>query len=91
MMWDGGWGMGAGVVIWIVIMLAVLALIVVGIVLLVRGLSGRGDYRRSSPPVMTPGPAGTEQATPLQILEQRYARGEIDREEFLQRKADLSS
>ena len=27
----------------------------------------------------------------LRILEERYARGEIDREEFLQRKADLTS
>jgi len=63
----------------------------VGIVLLVRGLAGRGDYRQPSPTVMTPGPTGTGQATPLQILEHRYARGEIDREEFLQRKADLCS
>jgi putative membrane protein len=91
MMWDGGYGMGAEGVIWLVVMLAVLALIVVGIVLLVRGLSGRGDYRQSSSSVMTPGPNGAGQVTPLQILELRYARGEIDREEFLQRKADLSS
>jgi uncharacterized membrane protein len=26
----------------------------------------------------------------LQILEERYARGEIDQEEFLKRKADLA-
>jgi hypothetical protein len=37
MMWNGGFGMGgAGGVIWIVVLLAVLALIVAGIVLLVR-------------------------------------------------------
>ena len=28
--------------------------------------------------------------TPLSILERRYANGEIDREEFLKRKKDLS-
>jgi len=26
----------------------------------------------------------------MQILEERYARGEIDRDEFLKRKADLT-
>jgi len=36
------------------------------------------------------GPAGmTAAETPLQILARRYAEGEIDRDEYLQRKADL--
>ena len=91
MMWDGGYGgMGAGGVIWIVVMLAVLALIVVGIVMLVRGLSHRNDYGasgyRQEPSLGNEGPK-----TALRILEERYARGDIDREEFLKRKADLSS
>ncbi len=33
--------------------------------------------------------AGHRQAG-LEVLEQRYARGEISRDEFLQRKADIS-
>lgn len=75
---------------WIVVIVAVLALIVVGIILLVRGLSGQRDYGRpgyhqGSPP----GSGGPSNA--LRVLEERYARGEIDQEEFLKRRADLSS
>jgi len=87
--------MDATGVVWMVIMLAVLVLIVVGIVLLVRGWGGRRDEGQWGSTRQTPfldGDAGgPDNRTPLQILEQRYARGEIDREEFLQRKADLQS
>lgn len=88
MMWNGGWGMGAGGVIWMVVMVAVLALIVVGIVLLVRGLSGRRDYGQAG---YSQGPpsAGAGPRSALQILEERYARGEIDQDEFLRRRQDL--
>jgi putative membrane protein len=69
-----------------VFMLVVLALIVVGIILLVRGLN-RHDHVHSGPPQgHPPGPGST---SALQVLEERYARGEIQREEFLQRKQDL--
>jgi putative membrane protein len=89
MMWGWGNGMGgAGGVVGIVVMLAVLALIVVGIVLLVRGLTGRHYYSEAGRSPEAP-PVGTASKGALQVLEDRYARGDIDREEFLQRKQDL--
>jgi putative membrane protein len=104
MMWGGGYGWdGFGSVVGTLVMLIVLALIAVGVYLLVRGLTSRqnpGETARSqqAPPAGTPPvgatPAGTPPAdtgsqTALRILEERYARGEIDRDEFLQRKQDL--
>jgi putative membrane protein len=70
-------------------MLALCVLVVVGIVLLVRGLwsggeggaAGRGEDRPAQ------GDGAHERA--LGVLEERYARGEIEREEFFRRKADL--
>jgi len=83
--WGNGWG-AAGEALMVIVMLAVLALIVVGIILLVRGLSGPNQSAQNLPPGPPP-PQSTSKA--LQVLEERYARGEIDREEFLQRKQDL--
>jgi putative membrane protein len=83
--WGDGWG-GAGMALMWLVMLAVLALIVVGIVLLVRGLT-RHDQVQPGPPQGPPG--GPSKSSALQVLEERYARGEIQREEFLQRKQDL--
>ena len=83
--WGNGWG-GGGEALMVVVMLAVLALIVVGIVLLVRGLTRHDHVQPGPPPGLPPAPSAR---TALQVLEERYARGEIDREEFLQRKQDL--
>jgi putative membrane protein len=89
-MWNGGLGMGGGWIFGWIIMIVVLALIVVGVIFLVRGLSGRNDHSQvGQPPQGTPPPAGPAPKSALQVLEERYARGEIDREEFVQRKQDL--
>jgi putative membrane protein len=83
--WGDGWG-GAGSAVMVVVMLAVVALIVVGIILLVRGTT-RHDHVQPGPPHgPMPGPSSS---SALQVLEERYARGDIQREEFLQRKQDL--
>lgn len=75
-MWGSDWHWGFGFGHWIfgILFWIVIVLIIVGVVRAVGG-SGGGDRR-----------AGM---TPLQILEQRYARGEIGQEEFDRRKRDL--
>lgn len=85
MMGYGGWGMGAGgpigmILFWIVAILAVAWLL--------RSLdlgtawSGRRDEPRTPD---TPAPD-----LALSILRERYARGEIDADELARRKQDLA-
>ncbi|GMR17863.1 MAG: SHOCT domain-containing protein [Gammaproteobacteria bacterium] len=73
----GSWGMGFG---WI-FMILFWALIILGIIAIVKWLSTSttGDSFTRSP------------KTALEILEGRYARGEIGQEEFEQKKGDLTS
>ena len=73
-----GWGYGGygpfHLIIWIVILIAIVALVV----WLVRSLGVGGGHQL--PPRRSPG---------LDVLEERYARGEINRDEYLQKKRDM--
>lgn len=73
--WDHMWGWGWGVMI--VGMFFWVALVVLLVWLVVSAT------RRSQHP-----PSGVGRRA-LGILDERYARGEIDREEYLARRADL--
>lgn len=80
MMWGGGWGWGHAIFGWVMMILFWGGLILL-IVLAVRWL-GTGQGGQSAPP-----PAGK---TALDILRERFARGEIDKDEFEERKRLLS-
>jgi putative membrane protein len=87
--WGGmGWiGMAFMILFWIAV--------AIGIVYLVRHLVARPSQQQSpNPSVYGPGSHAQEAQRPhtsaLQILEERYARGEIDQAEFLARRADLT-
>lgn len=73
-MMGAGW-MGAPMVLWPVFLLA---LVVGGLWLLGRAFGDR-----------SPRPGGDADPRALSILEERFARGEIDREEFEQRRQTL--
>ncbi len=70
----GGWGMGFGGPFMVVFWV----LVIVGVVALIRWFADQssGADRRG-------------EKRPLEILRERYARGEIDREEYEQKRKDL--
>ncbi|WP_218822863.1 SHOCT domain-containing protein [Tistlia consotensis] len=84
-MWDGGtmWGDGwHGWLLGPVMMILVLALVLVGVVVLLRWLVG--PLHPHHPPTYPP--AGK---SALDILKERFARGEIDKDEFEERRRVL--
>lgn len=85
---EHGWGMGPGMMDWgygggwfgMIIMAAFWIAVIVGIVFLIRWLAisaGSGNRRTRS------------EDSALEILKKRYARGEIDKEEYEAKKKDL--
>jgi putative membrane protein len=82
--WESQWGMhpmmfmwGAGGLVMMLMMLVLWGLVIAGLVLGVRWLTGQGRPERRD--------------EAFEILRQRYARGEIDKQEFETRKRDLGS
>ena len=74
--WGGGW---SGMIFGPIFMIVVLALVIAVAVLLVRWLGGPWQAASPQPPARTP----------LDILKERFARGEIDKEEFEARRRIL--
>ncbi|MGW2022928.1 SHOCT domain-containing protein [Streptomyces decoyicus] len=82
MMWyQGGWG------VMTLVMVLFFALLIVGIVALVHYLtSARRDHQPGSPP---PGEYGWGGRRAEDLLAERFARGEIDEDEYKRRLALL--
>jgi len=76
-MWGGGW---YGWLFGPMAMILLVGLIVIGVVLVVRWLGGgvRDDI-----------PGRGHEKSPVDILKERFARGEIDKEEFEERRRTL--
>ena len=68
-----GWGMGFGMIS----MVLFWVLVILGIVVLVRWVGG--SSASGTPP----------SKTALDLLNERYARGEIDKQDFEERKRDI--
>jgi len=73
MWWGGGW---YGMILGPLFMILVLAVVIAAVVLLVRWTGGQGQ-------------ATAPHRTPLDILKERFARGEIDKDEFEARRRVL--
>jgi putative membrane protein len=76
----GGWGW-YGMIFGSLFMILWLAVVIAVVVLIVRWLAGPWH---GTPPSQTP-----PGRTPLDILKERFARGEIDKEEYEERRRVL--
>lgn len=101
-MWNGRYGMMGGWGGWdgwgwfwpfhFIIPLLFLALIITAVVLVVRYVIGWGGHPMG-PGMMGHGMMGhgmERRPSGLDVLEERYARGEINRDEYLEKKRDIT-
>ena len=76
---DAGWGFGE----WFLVMLLILLVVAVAAFL----IANLTRARTAQPAAIAPAAGG---ADALEIVRLRYARGEIDREQYLQLSGDLA-
>jgi putative membrane protein len=74
------WGFGGGNWAMVIAMIVFWVVVIVGIVYFIKWLAGQGGGSRVAPP---------HEESALDILKKRYARGEMNKEEFEQKRKDL--
>lgn len=79
-MYVGGFGWGA--ILFFGLLAALFVALIVWLIVSLATSKKKG-YAPSAPP------SSSSKAAAKSILDERYAKGEIDREDYLQRKADL--
>jgi len=82
--WDDMWGMHGGGGWWVVLVMVGLVLIVVAAVAALAVSLGRSGSAAPGGPA-----TGTGSSAAGHLLDERYARGEIDEQEYLHRRAVL--
>ena len=94
MWWWGGENMGAAGWVGMAFMILFWIAVVVGIVYLIRYLVSRPPtdrWREPPPEWRAPGAWGEQgKSDALHTLEERYAKGEIDQDEFIRRRDDIA-
>lgn len=73
--WGGGWMFPFGGIFWLLLIVAAISVAV-------------WWGRTAAHPTASP-PSRNASSTALDILQQRYARGDIERDEYLQKRRDL--
>ena len=74
----GGYGYGAYGPVHLIFWAVILIVVIVGIVWVVRSVGAPGAHHMP-----------LKRSAGLDVLEERYGRGEIDRDEYLQKKKDI--
>jgi putative membrane protein len=80
MWWDGGW---YGMIFGPFFMMLMLAVVIVAVVFLVRWLGG--PWHSTTPPHQAP-----SDQTALNTLKERFARGEINKDEYEEKRRLIS-